>query len=104
MTKIINLNEYKKAHGIAPPRSPYYTLKATKEEIKQAVERASEQMKIPFDYRGLPPYAVMIGYKNKKTGDVKLLKELHVFSDREMFRKSAGIKNHYVLALIQKAQ
>ena len=74
MEKITDLKEYKQKHDIPLPRSPYYTLNATDEELQEAVGRAERMMGFPFDYRGLPPYAVLLGYENIKTGKIKLLK------------------------------
>ncbi len=73
MAEIIVLNDYRREHGIALPRSPYYTLKATKRDLDMALERAAKMMNEPLDKQGLLPYAVIVGYENKKTGDIKLL-------------------------------
>ena len=102
--KIIRLKDYKREHDIPLPRSPYYNLNATQEELDQAYRVAAQGMKKPFDYRGIPPYAALVGYKNIKTGKIKLLKEISYYSSKSVFESTAGIKDHYVLALVQRAQ
>ena len=86
------------------PRSPYYNLNATQDELNEAYHIAAQGMKRPFDYRSLPPYAALVGNKNKKTGKIKLLKEITYYSCKSVFESTVGIKDHYALALIQKAQ
>ena len=103
-SKIISLKDYKRKHDIPLPRSPYYNLNASQDEIYEAFLIAAQGMKRPFDYRGIPPYAALVGYKNKKTGKIKLLKEITYYSCKSVFESNAGIKDHYVLALVQKAQ
>ena len=49
MAEIIVLNDYRREHGIALPRSPYYTLKATKRDLDIALERAAKMMNEPLD-------------------------------------------------------
>ena len=103
VAEIIVLNDYRREHGIALPRSPYYTLKATKRDLDMALERAAKMMNEPLDKQGLLPYAVIVGYENKKTGDIKLLKEYRLFSNKEAFASMAGIRGHYSLGLMQEA-
>ena len=102
--KIISLKDYKREHDIPLPRSPYYRLNATEDELDQAYRIAAQGMKQPFDYRGIPPYAALVGYKNIKTGKIKLLKEISYYSSKSVFESTVGIKDHYVLALVQKVQ
>ena len=102
MGDVVFLNEYKKQHGIPLPRSPYYTLKATDNQLQEACRLASELMKEPFDYRGLPPYAVLVGYEDIKTGNIKLLKRMSAYSTKKAFESMAGIKVHYCVALVRK--
>ena len=103
MAEIINLNDYKREHGIALPRSPYYTLKATKRDLDMALKSAAKVMQSPFDHKGTLPYAVVVGYENKKTGDIKLLKDFHLFSNKETYESMSGMRGHYCLGLIRKA-
>ena len=100
MGDIIYLNDYKKKHDIPLTNSPYYALNATEEQMQMAYLRAVELMK---DER-LSPYAVLIGYKNIKTGKIKLLKEPRMYSSRNAFEDMAGIKDHYVIAVTRKAE
>ena len=100
---IISLKDYKREHDIPLPHSPYYSLNATEDELNEAYHLAARRMREPFDYRGIPPYAALVGYKNIKTGKIKLLKEITYYSSKSVFESTAGIKDHYVLALVQKA-
>lgn len=103
--KIINIKDYKRKHDIPLPRSPYYTLNATEYELQLALERAAELMREPHDYRGEPHYAVLVGYENKKSGKVKLLKQQICFPTEEVFESACpGIKGYYCLALKRKAE
>lgn len=102
LTKIVDLKEYKREKGIALPNSPYYTLNATEEQIQEAAERVSLVLEQPFDYRGVLPYAVLLGYENIKTGQVKLLKQVCIYPNRKVFESSAGIKGHKAVALVNK--
>lgn len=95
MGEIIRMKEYKRKHGIALPRSPYYTLDATEEQVQAALEIAAKEMEKPFDYRGLPPYAVVVGYKHRKTGKIKLLKAVHTFSTKGALEAMGGIGKDY---------
>ena len=104
MAEIIKMNDYKKEHGIALPRSPYSTLKASEEDLDTALKHARKIMEKPFDYRGQTPYAVVVGYENKKTGDIKLLKEYQVFSSKDAFEGMAGIRGHYSLGLVAESE
>lgn len=105
MGDIINLKDYKLKHGIALPRSPYYTLDATPEQIKAALEYAAEEMEKPCDYRGVPPYAVVVGYKNVKTGKTKLLKGAHIYPSKESLETMGGIgKGYCCVGLQQKSR
>ena len=97
MGDVIDLNDWKKEHGIPLPRSPYYALKATEAQILNAVAKAQKYMDSP-----LKPYAAIVGYKNVKTGDVKLLKEMHVFSNQDAFEHMEGIRGHYCIGLVRE--
>lgn len=99
---IIDMKKYKREHDIALPRSPYYELNATDEQIEEALNTAAEYMNKPFDYRGMPPYAVIIGYENIKTGKTKLLKEIQIFPSKKSLETMAGIRGHYCIGLQQK--
>lgn len=102
MGDIINMKDYKQKHGIALPRSPYYTLDATPEQLNAALELAAEEMEKPTDYRGLPPYAVVVGYKNVKTGKIKLLKGVHIYPSRESLETMGGIGKGYACVGLQQ--
>lgn len=104
MGDIIYLNDYKKKHDIPLTHSPYYALNATRNQMRDAYKKAAEWMNKPLDGNGTLPYAVLIGYENIKTGKVKLLKEMRVFSAKEIFEHSVGIGGHYVIALTRKAE
>ena len=102
MAEIIIMNDYRREHGLALPKSPYYTLRATKRDLDIALEKVARIMKEPLDKKGMPPYAVIVGYENKKTGDIKLLKEYRLFSNKEAYEKMSGIRGHYSLGLMQE--
>lgn len=104
MGDIISMKDYKRQHGIALPRSPYYTLDATPEQIQAALELAADELSKPFDYRGIPPYAAIVGYENMKTGKIKLLKEVVVYSSKRALETMAGIKGHYCVGLQQRVE
>ena len=101
MGDIISLAAYKKKKGIASPKSPYYTLNATKAEVSEALNRAAQYMMKPMDYSGKKPYAVLIGYEDKD-GRIKLLKENCCYPSRELLEMDAGRKSMLPLALIAK--
>jgi len=95
---IFSLAAYKAKKGIVPPNSPYYTTNATQEQIQAAVQRAQEWFKKPFDFRGKPPYAVVIGYEDKK-GRVRLLKSQPAYPTKtspETMGGMATMKTVYV--------
>lgn len=97
MGDVISLNDWKKDHGIPLPNSPYYTLKATDEQIEAALQSAARSMRGRQD-----PYAVIIGYKSKKTGDVKLLKEMRLYPDQETLEAEGSVRGHYSLGFIRE--
>jgi len=103
MGEIISLAAYRKKKGIAAPRSPYYTLKATEEQIHDALQRAAEFMTNEYNRSGKPLYAVLVGYKDKQ-GNVRLLKTISGYPTREVFESCAGYKGYLTLALKTKAQ
>ena len=97
--KVIDFKAYKRAKGIALPRSPYSTLAATEEEIHEAFKRAADILLTQ------PNIAVVhVGYENIKTGRVKLFKAEHEYSSKSLFKRWAGIHEHYVLALVRKGE
>ena len=87
---IVSLVDYKAEKGIVPPNSPYYTTNATQEQIQAAAQRAQEWFKKPFDFRGKPPYAVVLGYEDKK-GRVRLLKSQPVFPTKYSLETKGGL-------------
>lgn len=99
MGDIVYLAAYKREKGIAAPKSPYYTLNATHDEISAALDRAAKLMSEPVDRSGKTPYAVLVGFEDKK-GRVKLLKQICGYSSREIFEMYAGRKGMMTLALI----
>lgn len=101
MGDIISLAAYKKRKGIASPKSPYYTLNATRAEVSAALKRAAQYMLTPMDYSGKKPYAVLIGYEDKD-GRIKLLKENCCYPSREMLEMDAGRKSMSALTLVAK--
>ena len=100
---VIDFNEYKRKHDIPLPRSPYYALNATEKQVNAALNQAAEIMRKPIDRRGRTPYAVIVGYQNKETGKIKLLKEMRVFSNKRAYERG-GIQDHFVIGLHQKAE
>ena len=48
------------------------------------------------------PYAVIIGYKNKKTGDVKLLKEMRLYPDKETLESEGVVRGHYCVGVVRQ--
>ena len=101
MNNVISLAEYKLKKGIVPPNSPYYTSNASPEQINEAVERAKIEFSKPVDYRGKPPYAVVIGYKDQK-GCVRLLKGQIVFSSKRSFEEMGGMATMKTIAVVQE--
>ena len=101
MGDMISLVAYKKGKGIAAPKSPYYTLNATKAEVSTALNRAAQLMAKSMDYRGKTPYAVLVGYEDRD-GRVKLLKDICCYPNRETFEMDAGRKSLLTLALVAK--
>lgn len=99
--KVVDFNEYKREKGIALPRSPYYTLNATDKQIRLALRRAVMELNRP--HGGSPLYAAVVGYEDVKTGRVKLLKNLRLYSNPEAFENMAGIKGHRCVGLTRKA-
>lgn len=94
MGEVISLNDWKRQHSIALPRSPYSTLRATDYEISSALQSAAEIM----EDQGC--YAAIVGYESKKTGEVKLLKNPPFFSDQQTFERMAeGIRGYYAVGL-----
>ena len=98
-SKVIDFNEYKREKGIALPRSPYYTLNATDKQIRLALRRAVMELNRPESSL----YAAVVGYEDVKTGRVKLLKNLRLYSNSEAFENMAGIKGHRCVGLTRKA-
>ena len=98
-SNVIDFKAYKRAKGIALPRSPYSTLAATREQIDAAFQHASDALHSEPRF-----FAALVGYENIKTGKVKLLKGIQLFSNREVFELWAGIRGHYVLALTKKEE
>ena len=43
-SNVIDFKAYKRAKGIALPRSPYYTLAATDEQIREAYHQAAQAL------------------------------------------------------------
>ena len=97
MGDVICINEYKRRHGIAIPRSPYYTLNATQEQLSCAYRTAVLKMKQHKN----PPYAVLIGYENIKTGHIKLLKQIRMYSSQEAFESMSGIGGFRCVAVVK---
>lgn len=93
---VISLNDWKKEHGIPLPNSPYFTLKATDEQVEDALQSATRSM-----YSKEAPYAVIVGYKSRKTGDVKLLKELRLYPDRETLEAEGTVPGHYCVGFVR---
>lgn len=100
-SKVIDLNQYKREKGIALPRSPYYTLNATSEQLQHAYQRAADALN--GEYGGGPYFAALVGYENNRTGRVKLLKEMRLYPSPEAFEAMAGIKGHKCVGLARKS-
>lgn len=96
---VVKLNDYKRERGIALPRSPYYTLNATKAQVNEALERGIERIQSPIG--SCLPYAVVVGYENARTGRIKLLKEALCYSSKEAFESISGISGYRSIALIR---
>lgn len=99
MGNVISLAAYKAEKGIVPTRSPYSTSNATSEQIQDAARRAQKLFSAPTDYRGMPPYAVVIGYEDKQ-GRVRLLRGPIAFPTKRAFETMAGMKTMKTVALI----
>lgn len=99
MGNIISLSAYKADKGIVPQGSPYLTKNATEEQICAAKERARYYFSHSFDYRGVPPFAVVIGYRDKK-GRVRLLKDQIIYPSRSSFESLAGMATMKTVAIV----
>lgn len=97
---IINLIDYKRKKGIALPHSPYFTLDATDEQVRHALENAAHSLNRD-DYRQYA--AALVGYENIRTGKIKLLKGIIYFGTKDAFESMAGIKGHRCIGLMRKA-
>ena len=97
---IINLNDYKRKKGIALPHSPYFTLDATDEQVRHALENAAHSLNRD-DYRQYA--AALVGYENIRTGKIKLLKGIIYFGTKDAFESMAGITGHRCIGLMRKA-
>ena len=64
-SNVIDFKAYKRAKGIALPRSPYYTLAATDAQIREAYQQAAQALNSDSRIQ-----VVHVGYKNMKTGHV----------------------------------
>lgn len=104
MGDVIYLNEYKKQHGIPLPRSPYYTLKATDEQLYEAYHAAAMLLSEYSENHETAPYAILVGYENIQTGHIKLLKQPPMFSTKEAFESMSGIRGHKSIAVVRKAE
>lgn len=101
MNNVISLAAYKAKKGIVPPGSPYYTSNATEDQINDAADRARIEFTKPVDYRGKPPYAVVIGYEDKK-GRVRLLKGQIIFPTKSSFEQMGGMATMKTVALVKE--
>lgn len=101
MSNIVSLSAYKTEKGIVPAGSPYFTTNATPEQISAAARRAHIHFSSPCDYRGLPPYAVVIGYEDRK-GRVRLLKNQIIFPTRSSFESMGGMATMKTVAVIHE--
>ncbi len=101
MNNVISLAAYKAQKGIVPPGSPYYTSNATEDQINEAVDRAKLKFTKPVDYRGKPPYAVVIGYEDKK-GRVRLLKGQIIFPTKSSFELTGGMATMKTVAVVRE--
>ncbi len=101
MSNIISLAAYKAEKGIVPPGSPYYTSNASNEQIREAVIRAKANFERPFDYRGKPPYAVVIGYEDNK-GRVRLLKGQIIYPTKRSLEEMGGMATMKTVAIIRE--
>lgn len=100
MSNVISLAAYKAEKGIVPPGSPYFTSNATPEQIREAVRRAQVWFSQPMDYRGLPPYAVVIGYEDKH-GRVRLLRGQIAYPTKTSFEAMGGMRTMKTVAVIR---
>ena len=98
-SNVTDFKAYKRAKGIALPRSPYYTLAATGTQIREAYQQAAQALKSDSRIQ-----VVHVGYKSIKTGHVKLFKGQYEYSSMDLFERWAGIRGHYVLALARKGE
>lgn len=103
MGEIISFAAYRKKKGIAAPHSPYYTLKATEEQIQEALQHAADLLTDTYTRSGKQYYAVLIGFEDKR-GDVRLLKSISAYPSKEAFEAFVGRKGYLTLALTTKAQ
>lgn len=101
MNNVISLAAYKRQKGIVPAGSPYYTSNASQDQIHNAVERAKIHFSRPCDYRGKPPYAVVIGYEDKQ-GRIRLLKGQIIFPSKSAFEQSGGMATMKTVAVVRE--
>ena len=100
MNKIVSLAAYKAEKGIVPANSPYYTSNATKAQILQAIARSRKWFENP---RGEIPYAVVIGYEDKR-GYVRLLKDQRMYSCKLAYETLAGMATLKTVAVVKKEE
>ena len=101
MSNIVSLSAYRAEKGIVPAGSPYFTTNATSEQISAATERAREHFSHPFDFRGVPPFAVVIGYRDRK-GRVRLLKDQIIYPTRSSLESMGGMATMKTIAVIHE--
>ncbi len=101
MGDVVILNDWKREHGIPLPNSPYYTLKATDEQIEAAIDAARRAMLSPMSDRQWP-YAIVVGYKSMKTGDVKLLKKMRLYPSQEILQNTGLLQGHSCVGVVRE--
>ncbi|MCR5090067.1 MAG: hypothetical protein K6C08_11225 [Oscillospiraceae bacterium] len=101
MGDVINLNDWKREHGIPLANSLYYTLKATEAQLKSAMDAAQIAMLRPMS-DGQWPYAVVVGYRSMKTGDVKLLKEPRLYPSLETLEDTGVLPGHSCIGVVRE--
>ena len=101
MNKIISLAAYKAEKGIVPAHSPYYTSNATPNQINAAIEHAIESFPTYANSDGTLPYAIVIGYEDKK-GRVKLLKSRAIYPTKEVLEMMGGKATMKTIAVMRK--
>lgn len=72
----------------------YSNTDAVVEQVKAAIRAAKVIMLRPLPLTHASPQIALVGYKEKKNGQYKLLKEIRIFQTKELFSSMTPIDGH----------